>query len=51
MTKKNWSFGCVWDNQFKLVILTKKVIGQNNQKIIGQINKLFMVKITNLITG
>jgi hypothetical protein len=36
MTKKNWSFECVWDNQFKLVILTKKVIGQFDQLFIGQ---------------
>ena len=42
MTKKNWLFGCIWDNQFKLVALTKKIIGQNNQKIIGYFNQLFI---------
>ena len=26
MTKKNWLFGCIWDNQFLLVILNKNVI-------------------------
>jgi hypothetical protein len=39
MTKKNWSFECVWDNQFKLVVLTKKVIGQVDQLFIGQNNQ------------
>jgi hypothetical protein len=43
MTKKNWSFECVWDNQFKLVVLTKKVIGQFDQLFIGQNNQLFLV--------
>ena len=42
MTKKNWLFGCIWDNQFKLVALTKQIIGQNNQKIIGYFNQLFI---------
>jgi hypothetical protein len=38
-TKNNWSFECVCDNQFKLVVLTKKVIGQIDHLFIGQNNQ------------
>jgi hypothetical protein len=41
MTKKNWSFGYVRDNQFKLVVSTKKWIGQIDHLFIGQNNQLF----------
>jgi hypothetical protein len=25
MTKKNWSPGCIWENQLKMVVLTNKI--------------------------